>query len=113
MAAFSSSTASAGVPVRALPVPASRAGQGVAGLDDGELLRIVGSLPPSSERRVAAYELLVARYGALVRSCVQRYKCGPELAEDLMQVGYLGLVKAISNFDPAFGRSLGAYARPC
>jgi RNA polymerase sigma-B factor len=99
--------------VRALPVPASRAGQGVAGLDDGELLRIVGSLPPSSERRAAAYELLVARYGALVRSCVQRYKCGPELAEDLMQVGYLGLVKAISNFDPAFGRSLGAYARPC
>ena len=30
-----------------------------------------------------------------------------------MQVGYVGLLKAINNFDPAFGRSLAAYARPC
>jgi RNA polymerase sigma-B factor len=44
---------------------------------------------------------------------VRRYRSSPELAEDLMQVGYLGLVKAISNFDPAFGRGLSAYARPC
>jgi RNA polymerase sigma-B factor len=28
-----------------------------------------------------------------------------------MQVGYVGLVKAINNFDPAVGRSLGAYAQ--
>ena len=30
-----------------------------------------------------------------------------------MQVGYVGLLKAIGNFDPAFGGSLAAYARPC
>ena len=30
-----------------------------------------------------------------------------------MQVGYIGLLKAINNFDPAFGRSLAAYAQPC
>ncbi len=30
-----------------------------------------------------------------------------------MQVGYVGLVKAINNFDPAFGGSLAAYAQPC
>ena len=30
-----------------------------------------------------------------------------------MQVGYFGLLKAISHFDPAAGASLGAYARPC
>ena len=30
-----------------------------------------------------------------------------------MQVGYIGLLKAISNFDPAAGGSLAAYARPC
>ena len=30
-----------------------------------------------------------------------------------MQVGYVGLVKAINNFDPDFGCSLAAYARPC
>jgi hypothetical protein len=30
-----------------------------------------------------------------------------------MQVGYVGLMKAINNFDPACGRSLAAYTRPC
>jgi RNA polymerase sigma-B factor len=33
--------------------------------------------------------------------------------EDLLQVGYLGLLKAIMNFDPEVGESLGAYAQPC
>jgi RNA polymerase sigma-B factor len=56
---------------------------------------------------------LVTRYRGLVRSCVQRYRLDPETAEDLMQVGYMGLVKAINNFDPDFGCSLATYARPC
>jgi RNA polymerase sigma-B factor len=30
-----------------------------------------------------------------------------------MQVGYVGLMKAIGNFDPAAGASLATYARPC
>lgn len=30
-----------------------------------------------------------------------------------MQVGYVGLLKAINNFDPAFGNGLRAYAEPC
>jgi RNA polymerase sigma-B factor len=30
-----------------------------------------------------------------------------------MQVGYIGLMKAINNFDPQVGDSLAAYARPC
>jgi RNA polymerase sigma-B factor len=30
-----------------------------------------------------------------------------------MQVGYVGLLKAISKFDPAVGGSLATYARPC
>jgi RNA polymerase sigma-B factor len=92
---------------------AGRVLQGLAGLDDRELLGIVGSLPHSCERRAAACELLVGRYRNVVQSCVQRYRHGPELAEDLMQVGYVGLLKAINNFDPALGRDLAAYARPC
>jgi RNA polymerase sigma-B factor len=44
---------------------------------------------------------------------VQRYKRSPEPAEDLMQVGYVGLLKAINNFDPGLGGSLTAYAQPC
>ena len=30
-----------------------------------------------------------------------------------MQVGYVGLLKAINNFDPDFGDSLAGYAQPC
>ena len=30
-----------------------------------------------------------------------------------MQVGYVGLLKAISGFDPAFGNELRSYAAPC
>jgi RNA polymerase sigma-B factor len=82
-------------------------------LEDGELLRIVRSLPRTSARRATACETLVARYRNLVRSCVQRYRHGPELIDDLMQVGYVGLLKAINNFDPAVGTSLAAYAQPC
>ena len=85
----------------------------LAELDERALLGIVGSLPLGSERRTGACELLVSRYRWLVRSCVRPYLHSPEPAEDLMQVGYVGLLKAIGNFDPAICGSLGAYARPC
>jgi RNA polymerase sigma-B factor len=60
-----------------------------------------------------ACEILVERYERLVRSCVRQYRGSPEPVEDLMQVGYVGLLKAINNFDPAVGSSLSAYAAPC
>ncbi len=84
----------------------------LAELNDRELLGLVGSLPRLSERRIAACELLVSRYQYLVRSCVQPYRGSPEPIEDLMQVGYVGLVAAINNFDPALGCALTTYAHP-
>ena len=84
-----------------------------AGLDDRALVGLVQSLPRASQRRAAACELLVARYQGLVRSCVRPYLRSPVPAEDLVQVGYVGLLKAIGNFDPAVGASLAAYVRPC
>jgi RNA polymerase sigma-B factor len=85
----------------------------LAGLDDRALLGLVQSLPRASERRATAAELLVSRYQGLVRSCVRPYQGSPVPAQDLMQVGYVGLLKAIGNFDPAVGTSLATYARPC
>ena len=82
-------------------------------MDDRELLVIFGSLEEASQRRVAACELLVAHHRQLVSSCVQRYRGSHEPAEDLMQVGYLGLMKAIRRFDPAVGGNLAAYAQVC
>jgi RNA polymerase sigma-B factor len=112
MAARSSGTVSATDPVSpAAPGWAVR--EDLAGLDDQALLFLVQSLPWATERRAAACELLVIRYEGLVRSCVRPYLRSPLSAKELMQVGYVGLLKAISRFDPAAGPSLAAYARPC
>ena len=63
--------------------------------------------------RAAVCEIIVERYQKLVRSCVRQYRGSPEPTEDLMQVGYVGLLKAINNYDPEVGDSLSAYAQPC
>jgi len=82
-------------------------------LSDNALLGKVRRLPKDSELRAAACEILVDRYDKLVRSCVRQYRGSPEPTEDLMQVGYVGLLKAINNYDPEVGDSLSAYAQPC
>jgi RNA polymerase sigma-B factor len=92
-------------------VPGSRAE--LAELSDNALLAKVRALPRDDELRAAACEILVDRYQKLVRSCVRQYRGSPEPTEDLMQVGYVGLLKAINNYDPEVGDSLSAYAQPC
>jgi RNA polymerase sigma-70 factor (sigma-B/F/G subfamily) len=82
-------------------------------VSDGELIWLVQTLPHGDVRRDRACESLMARHGHMVRSAVHRYQVPPDVAEDLAQVGYLGLMKAIVNFDPALGGSLAAYAQPC
>jgi RNA polymerase sigma-B factor len=82
-------------------------------LSDENLLVLCRELPADSEDRVKAREVLVQRCEPLVRACVRPYRGSPEATEDLMQVGYVGLLKAINNFDPQFGRGLRAYAVPC
>jgi len=82
-------------------------------LSDNALLAKVRALPRDSEMRAAACEILVDRYEKLVRSCVRQYRGSPEPVEDLMQVGYVGLLKAINNYNPEVGDSLSAYAQPC
>jgi RNA polymerase sigma-B factor len=82
----------------------------LAELPDDELLR---RLRRDDGDRAAACEILVNRYAKLVRACVRQYRGSPEPVEDLMQVGYVGLLKAINNFDPDLGDSLSAYAAPC
>ena len=103
--------ASTGAHVGADLRPWSRAG--LQQLSDNVLLAKVRALPRDDELRAAACEILVDRYGKLVRSCVRQYRGSPEPTEDLMQVGYVGLLKAINNYDPEVGDSLSAYAQPC
>jgi len=79
---------------------------------DEELLRVIQSRPREDPERQSACETLVTRYSSIVRSCVQHYWRFPE-PEDLTQVGYVGLLKAINKFDPDVGDNLAAYAQPC
>jgi len=82
-------------------------------LDDHDLLLMVRTLPRADDLRARACEALIGRYQKLVRSCVRQYQGSPESVEELMQVGYVGLLKAINNFNPDIGFSLSAYAQPC
>jgi RNA polymerase sigma-B factor len=82
-------------------------------LEDADLLRIIRTRPHGDGLRSGACETLIGRYQRLVRHCVRQYQGSPESAEELMQVGYVGLLKAINNFDPDIGGSLAAYAQPC
>jgi RNA polymerase sigma-B factor len=85
----------------------------LSNLEDRDLLLMVRTLPREDDLRARACETLIERYQKLVRSCVRQYRGSPESGEELMQVGYVGLLKAINNFNPDFGTSLSAYAQPC
>jgi RNA polymerase sigma-B factor len=113
MAVHSSAIVLAGNSIPAPSVAPVWPAKELAGLDDGALLVLVQSLPRVSRQRAAACELLVARHQGLVRACVRPYLRSPVPSQDLMQVAYEGLLKAMGNFDPAVGVSLAAYARPC
>ena len=95
----------------AMSVP--RSNEELRHLSDDVLLRRLHHMPRDSADREPVCEILVERYTKLVRSCVRQYRGSPEPVEDLMQVGYVGLLKAINNYDPAFGSGLSAYAAPC
>jgi RNA polymerase sigma-B factor len=86
---------------------------GLEELADDELLTRCRAHGRDSQEWAAACEVLVQRYTPLVRVCARPYFSSPESADDLMQVGYIGLMKAIRNYDPAFGNGLKAYAVPC
>ena len=82
---------------------------GQAELSDGELARRLRD----PERHDLALEMLVHRYQAMVRSLAHQYQLPAQHYEDLTQAGYVGLMKAINNFDPTIRPDLKPYARAC
>lgn len=58
-----------------------------------------------------ARDELVREYQGLVRALARRYAGGNEPLEDLVQVGSIGLVKALDRFDPERG-DFASYAVP-
>jgi RNA polymerase sigma-B factor len=97
------------VPDSSAPATAADLGK----LSDAELLTLFREHEDDEQVRDAALGVLVQRYTPLVRACVRPYRNSPEPTDDLMQVGFVGLLKAIRRFDPSFGNELRAYAVPC
>jgi RNA polymerase sigma-B factor len=60
----------------------------------------------------AAREELITRYLPLVRSLARRFASRGQPLEDLVQVGCIGLIKAVDRFDPERGVELSTYATP-
>jgi RNA polymerase sigma-B factor len=61
---------------------------------------------------LAAREQLIEQYLSLVRSLARRYAYRGEQLEDLVQIGCIGLIKAIDRFDINRGVELTTYATP-
>jgi len=64
------------------------------------------------EGDLSAREQLIEQYMSLVRSLARRYAYRGEQLEDLVQIGAIGLIKAIDRFDVDRGVELTTYATP-
>ncbi len=76
-------------------------------LHEKELLRRI-----RQEHDQGAREELITRYLPLVRGLARRFASRGQPVEDLIQVGSIGLIKAIDRFDPTRGVELSTYATP-
>jgi RNA polymerase sigma-B factor len=76
-------------------------------LDDKILLRKY-----HEEGDLHAREQLIEQYMSLVRSLARRYSYRGEQLDDLVQIGAIGLIKAIDRFDLERGVELTTYATP-
>ncbi len=62
--------------------------------------------------RAELRERLVQAYSGLVHSIARKFANRQEPLEDIVQVGFLGLIKAIDRFDPEFGTEFSTFATP-
>ena len=61
---------------------------------------------------LSARQQLIEQYMSLVRSLARRYSYRGEQLDDLVQIGAIGLIKAIDRFDIDRGVELTTYATP-
>src|SRR6201994_4373894 len=85
------------------------AGPDLPSLTDAELAQLLDDPDHGDDARAT----LVSRYQGLVRSSAHQYQLPAQYYEDLVQVGFLGLMKAINNFDPDVRQELKPYAHSC
>jgi RNA polymerase sigma-B factor len=77
---------------------------------DEDLFRALRDADPAQREAIA--DLLVRRHSGLVRWLASRYANRAVEADELQQVGFVGLVLAIQRFDPDRGSDFTAFAKP-
>ncbi len=91
-------TTTAAEPPRSSAISAARNGTGSAGLDDEQRL-----LRRYRDGDLAARDELVHRFMPLAKRLAGRYRHTGEPQDDLEQVAYVGLIKAIDRYDSELG----------
>ena len=76
------------------------------------VLRRMVALPADDPERIRLRDEVVEDHMAYARHIAQRYGGHGASGEDFEQVAYLGLVKAVDNFDPEHGTGFLGYATP-
>lgn len=69
-------------------------------------------MPPGRTIDAAERERLIMQHLPLVRGLARRYADRGEPLDDLVQVGTIGLIKAIDRFEPERGFKLASFATP-
>lgn len=82
-------------------------GERMSDVSEKELLRRIHQQGDQMAR-----EELITRYLPLVRSLARRFASRGQAVDDLIQVGSIGLIKAIDRFDTTRGVELSTYATP-
>lgn len=77
-----------------------------------ELLAELADLGPDDPRRAVVRDELVTMHLPLVQHLARRYRHRGESVEDLVQVGTVGLIKAIDRFDVTRDVEFSTYATP-
>jgi RNA polymerase sigma-B factor len=91
------------------PEPADR---GRARADALAALRRLARLDPEHPDREHLREEVITGYMSYARHLAGRFGVRGEAAEDLTQAAYMGLVKAVDNYDPAYETTFLTYATP-
>ena len=77
-----------------------------------ELFAVLRSEEASEAQRTGAREDLVHLHYSLVEHCARRFRNRGEPFEDLVQVGTIGLIKAVDRFEVGRGVEFSTYATP-
>jgi len=77
-----------------------------------KVLRYMSTLAPDDPERIRLRAEVVEDHMPYARHLAHRYARSGVSEEDFEQVAYLGLVKAVDNFDPEYGTGFLGYATP-